>query len=406
MRAASIMRCAMHTMRAAALFSSLVFLPCAIARAQGTATFTPLGAKQAVPPLQPDPALDISADGDTIVGSEESAFVGSNRPFVWTPTGKVGVPYPQDPLGFDITMGSARGVSADGQTIVGLVNSDAFHGALAGTEFVFPLFGPGVIRLYTIAEGVSANGNAVVGWGTRDSQEKGFEGYEALFWTQADGFLALGDLPGGVYGSKGFAISGDGQTIVGQGEGPSGPEAFRWTQPAGFVGLGDLPGGEFNSTAQAASALGQVIVGRATSSLGSEAFRWTEQTGLVGLGDLPGGGFDSSAEDVSDDGTFLVGWGATAEGREAMVWRQDLGMRSLSELLRTDYGLAAPLSGWRLETASAVSGDGRTIAGWGVNPAGQYEAWRVQFVPEPAAGLLMVAGIALLTAARLRRGKR
>ncbi len=376
------------------------------AHAQWSATFTPLGAKQAVPPLQPDTALDLSADGDTIIGSEESAFVGSNRPFVWTPAGKVGVPYPHNPPGFDIAMGSGRGVSADGQTIVGLAESDAFRGTLAGTDFAFPSIGPGVFRLYTIAEGVSADGNAVVGWGTRDSQENGFEGYEALLWTQADGFLALGDLPGGVYGSKAFAISGDGQTIVGQGEGPSGPEAIRWTQPEGFVGLGDLPGGEFNSTAQAASALGQVIVGRATSALGSEAFRWTPLTGMVGIGDLPGGGFDSGAEDVSDDGDVLVGWGTTKEGREAALWDPDIGMRSLSDLLKSDYGLSVALSGWRLEIASAVSGDGRTIAGWGLNPAGQYEAWRVQFVPEPGAVLLFGAGITLLTAARMRRGRR
>jgi hypothetical protein len=81
-------------------------------------------------------------------------------------------------------------------------------------------------------------------------------------------------------------------------------------------------------------------------------------------------------------------------------------MRSLSEFLGTDYGLAAALNGWRLEIASAVSGDGRTIAGWGMNPAGQYEAWRVQFVPEPATGLLFFGGIAVLAAARTRRSER
>ncbi|MFO0897978.1 MAG: pentapeptide repeat-containing protein [Pirellulales bacterium] len=375
------------------------------AHAQGTATFTPLGAKQTVPPLQRDTALDLSADGDTIVGSEESAFVGSNRPFVWTPTGKVGVPQPLNPPGFDITIGSARGVSADGQTIVGVAHMDAFRGALTGTHYIVPPVGP-VFRLYSIAEGVSGDGNAVAGWSTRDTLEPVFEGYEAIRWTQTDGFLALGDLPGGVYGSKAFAISGDGQTIVGQGEGPSGPEAFRWTQAEGFVGLGDLPGGDFNSTAQAASALGEVIVGRATSALGSEAFRWTPQAGMVGVGDLPGGGFDSGAEDVSDDGDLLVGWGTTAAGREAALWTPDFGMRSLSDLLKSDYGLSVALSGWRLEIASAVSGDGRTIAGWGLNPAGQYEAWRVQFVPEPGAVLLFGAGITLLTAARMRRGRR
>jgi probable HAF family extracellular repeat protein len=338
-----------------------------------------------------DAALDVSADGDTVVGSEESPLPFFNRPFVWTPTGKVGVPQPLNPPSFDITAGSARGVSADGQTIVGIAHMDAFHGTLAGTHYIVPTVGP-VIRLYSIAEGVSADGSAVAGWSTRDTLEPVFEGYEAFRWTKADGFLPLGDLPGGAYGSQAFAISGDGQTMVGQGEGPNGLEAFRWTQAEGLVGIGDLPGNGFNSVAMAVSGLGEVIVGRGTSELGDEAFRWTAQSAMVGLGDLPGGGFGSGAEDVSDDGSFLVGWGTTAEGREAMVWHQVFGMRSLSDLLRTNYGLSDALSGWKLEIASAVSGDGRTIAGWGTNPAGEYEAWRVQFVPEPSGWIVFLLG--------------
>ena len=51
-------------------------------------------------------------------------------------------------------------------------------------------------------------------------------------------------------------------------------------------------------------------------------------------------------------------------------------------LLTSDFGI--DLTGWRLFEAVGVSGDGRTIAGNGLNPAGQLEAW-VAVVPEPLA---------------------
>jgi hypothetical protein len=51
-------------------------------------------------------------------------------------------------------------------------------------------------------------------------------------------------------------------------------------------------------------------------------------------------------------------------------------MRDLREVLAGEYGLA--LSGWRLEAAGGISADGLTIAGDGMNPAGQPEAWVVR----------------------------
>jgi hypothetical protein len=48
-------------------------------------------------------------------------------------------------------------------------------------------------------------------------------------------------------------------------------------------------------------------------------------------------------------------------------------MRDLQKVFAEDYGL--DLTGWRLTRASAISGDGDTIAGYGVNPDGNTEAW-------------------------------
>ena len=96
--------------------------------------------------------------------------------------------------------------------------------------------------------------------------------------------------------------------------------------------------------------------------------------GPVGhLGDLPGGAVESRAFDVSADGAVVVGAGRTAEGDEAFIWDARRGMRNLRTILMKDHGL--DLADWTLLAATAVSADGRAVAGTGTNPDGNREAW-------------------------------
>ena len=53
------------------------------------------------------------------------------------------------------------------------------------------------------------------------------------------------------------------------------------------------------------------------------------------------------------------------------------------------------LEGWRLDSAEAISADGRTIVGGGINPAGDSEAYLV-VLPEPSAAALMLVGYGVL----------
>ena len=55
-------------------------------------------------------------------------------------------------------------------------------------------------------------------------------------------------------------------------------------------------------------------------------------------------------------------------------------MRPLREVLSS---LGVNVAGWELSAATAVSDDGLTIAGYGVDPAGRTEAW-VATLPCPA----------------------
>src|SRR5262245_34961697 len=104
-------------------------------------------------------------------------------------------------------------------------------------------------------------------------------------------FFGLGATPGAVTRSA-TGVSDNGSIVVGAsnaGEDEVGlpaNEAFRWTNSEGMVRLGHLPGsGE--SVARGVSAVGSIVVGSGPSISGvEEAFRWTSGSGMVGLGDL------------------------------------------------------------------------------------------------------------------------
>jgi probable HAF family extracellular repeat protein len=130
-----------------------------------------------------------------------------------------------------------------------------------------------------------------------------------------------------------------------------------------MIGLGYLAG-QTSNTASAVSADGSVVVGY--SPFGGEAFRWTQAGGMMGLGLLPGSsglGSGTFAKAVSADGSVVVGSGSTSSpGGEAFIWDPAHGIRLLSQVLTED---GIDLTGWTLQVATGVSGDGDTIVGFG-----------------------------------------
>ena len=155
----------------------------------------------------------------------------------------------------------------------------------------------------------------------------------------------LGRFPGDIH-ACGTAISADGSVIAGISEQVG---AFRWTAASGLQSIA-VP----SSTAYGMSADGRAIVGY--GGMYGGVFRWSVASGYENLdGNQPSGpatwGYATSA-----DGSMVVGF---TQAR-ATLWRSAVGTGSAT----TVQDLCV-LAGERSSIATAISGDGLAIAGYG-----------------------------------------
>ncbi len=160
-----------------------------------------------------DIPLDVSADGDAIVGEQ----AGSGLAFLWTAdNGRVDIVPSGSSRGIDGL--SANSVSADGQTVLGSTSFDALF--LPGQ--------PSIPFIWTEAEG------------TRELQ----------------GYLTTDfglDLTGWQLTGESF-ISDDGLTIAGQGTNPDG-------EPEAWIARLDMPGEPSQAVPEPGSLLGLALLG-------------------------------------------------------------------------------------------------------------------------------------------------
>jgi len=314
-------------------------------------------------------AVAVSADGSVVAGTAITT-AGNRQAFRWdTRQGVIG-------LGFmpGGTASTASAVSGDGAVIVGSGNANTIDSPTPTAGFRWTA-GAGPRRLESLpgsylctAAGVSGDGTAVVGTCLQFNNT-------AYRWLASTGAIAFGRFGGGSdQQSSASGVSVDGAVIVGAGH-PVLTGAVMWTANGNATVLGKLAG-DAEATATAVSRDGTVIVGSSMNTARtSRAFRWTQQTGMTELGNGIEGLLGSFASSVSGDGRTIVGWGSAATGDVALIWDAAHGLRLLDAALLTDYATSIP--GWKLSRATAISDDARTIAGYGTNPQGQTEAWIV-----------------------------
>jgi probable HAF family extracellular repeat protein len=248
----------------------------------------------------------ISADGSAFAGSFTN-LDGDEEAARWTDSGGwegLG----QLPTGLACpSISNGWGISADGETVVGLAwdgcNGRAFIWTSATEMEALDVAGSGGNR----ANAISADASTISGFGQASNRSP-------TIWNAADGSVEYFDEE---TVGEGWGMTPDGSTVVGSSNGP--------------------------------------------------AVYWNDCEGMVPIGMLSG---DPSAEanDISADGTVIVGTSGTLMGgRRAFVWTQHTGIISLQQLL-LDNGVVIP-DGVIVEAALAISADGSTVVGRSFDPA-------------------------------------
>jgi probable HAF family extracellular repeat protein len=258
---------------------------------------------------------------------------------------------------------SAYGVSDDG-TVVGLAqntdgNAIAFRWTQGGGMVRMPVDRPDT---YSRANGISGSGGIIYGWNDR---EDGFR--TGVIWVDGSPVYlhnpgqygdAFGSPPGEALGSN-----HDGSVVVGQGYYDDNlySEAWRWTLAGGTQPLG--------------------VIVRASGRVGNGSPfvpQYNPPAGMLADARIPHpSGFfyptESYALAVSEDGNTIVGNSGIGNGGgivDAFIWTPATGMIFLS-----DYAAASGVSipaGFTLYSANAISADGLTIAGQGIDPTGSF----------------------------------
>lgn len=310
----------------------------------------------------------------------------------------------------DIPNGQATWISPDGSTVIG--------GGDGGWIWTAET---GAVILPSSLNAVALAGNDFPLAGSAANPAEGNR-EEAAIWTAIDAEpMLLGGLPGGeqcdAFFTSSYGMSGDGSVVVGLAwENCSVAHGFQWTEEGGMIALPklttdraarangvsadgsiiwgwndeltgyrravrwvngeieELHDTEGNAIGEAAGANSDasVIVGAGLGIDGQwgHAYRWTAETGAVSIGDLAVLPMDSNnAFDTTEDGTIIVGASGFAFSRSATIWTEESG-----ELVwLTDYleerDIEVP-DGWDLNSATAISDDGRFIAGWGFDANG------------------------------------
>jgi probable HAF family extracellular repeat protein len=357
----------MHTRRLIATLLGLAGMtaPALPLRADDKATLIELQARSDALPSA------VNASGAMIVGG-----LGDGGGFYWMPT--TGAIY-----NGGVT---ARGVSRDGQTIVGIaadtrrVQQAAIWLRAAEWQLLgsfTPASAPCDLFLSNAA-GTNADGQVVVGLASN-----GCTYTHAFRWEAATGMVDLGTAVEG-RSTAAMGVSGDGKVVVGYQQAADGfQQGARWVEGRQERIPGpaeDSPG--YVGPAHKANHDGSIIVGRVCRPVGAQrppdqsAWVWTpdDATHCLPAPRLrvsPGPPILVEANGTSDDGR-VIGGGHSVGGSpdsNAVIWI-DRSPAYLKDFLQAN-GVPKAFEQW-INTGSItdVSPDGRILVGWGAAPGG------------------------------------
>jgi len=344
------------------------------------------GAPEFIPIDLPTSTItELSGDGKVGVGAWDGGIIR------WTPDGG-----PQM-IGGD-WRSSQAGISHNGRTITASIEGEGgiqYAGiweADAGWTSLGALPGSTNCDFYLSS-----------GWGVSDNKTVvGLNwlsclNVTAFQWSSGTGMTDLGFLgdPDNNGGSRANRISADASTVVGWDQSPTGFwQGAQWRggveslfhQPpvlccdfdpayctvdtagnaTGVNPDGSIIVGEYYATQQSYT---DPDSGEEFHYCNNTSWKWTPSGGVTSLGDfIPD--YTPLAQDVSDDGSVIVGLANPFDffmPRLPVIWTAPTGFLDFQEFL-AQQGTYAPQ--WSLVVAGTVSGDGKTVGGYGYSPYG------------------------------------
>lgn len=276
----------------------------------------------------------------------------------------------------------------------------------AGEWTVFGSLGFPVDNTLSGGYAISGDGTTVVGNSWADTTG-GYAYSHAVAVDLTNGVMDLGTLFFG-RSTRANAVNNDASVVVGWQDfnGPWKSAVWRKDSegvyfPNEYILLdptGD-PEDEFNQMGEcsAVSANGEWIGGYGDYANNTEPWIWSEATGVINLGHLPltGTGYVGS---MSADGSVVVGWfegELWGDPQTPFIWTAAGGLQELNSYM-TDV-LNLPPSDQRMYVANSISSDGRYIAGYGVDMVSfNYFAFRLDL--GPTSGIKPVAATTALQA--------
>jgi probable HAF family extracellular repeat protein len=279
-----------------------------------------------------------SFDGSVIVGGYTNDD-GEARGFIWTDGQLIDVTDQYAQIG---SISQARGVSNDGENIVGIsyvgIEGDLYRrrAFIIRNSQAFTL-DPATSRASSYANAVSNDGTIVAGWTSPDNSTN----IDAVIWVNGElNVLPTLTGPEGDRGSIASALSADGSVIVGWARSSgSDVRAVQWSH-GNITDLGTLRDDNLGaSSAYDVSSDGRTIVGNAESASGYErAALWYDQN-ITELGSL--GNYWSVARSVSDDGSVVAGEYLSDQfTRRAFIWRSNTMLDHENTLIQVSQNAA------------------------------------------------------------------
>ena len=202
---------------------------------------------------------------------------------------------------------------------------------------------------------------------------------KAFVWSPSQGMQVLATTNPFAY-SRANAISSDGSVIAGWNDGEFGRAGVIWRNRVPFD-VQDEVGGRVGE-ATTVSGNGRFVGGGFyTDPLGNYgAWRWSEKSGVRVIPNM------EYVFAISDDGRTAVGSSSFFEGRVARIWRRGVGTVDLAQYLVDNAVAGVPADFYLVGGFSALSADGKRMAGWGYDGQFAVQSFVIDVVEERILG--------------------